>query len=309
MKPEKRIIFAGTPAFAVPSLLALLNSKHSVCAVYTQPDRKSGRGRKLKASPIKLLALEHNIDVYQPVNLKEAETQAELEALKPDLMIVVAYGLILPKAVLDIPRLGCVNVHASLLPRWRGAAPIQRALLAGDTLTGVTLMQMYESLDTGAILKVENCRILPDDTGQTLHDRLATLGSQLLADNIDDIENLPAIAQENSQATYAKKLNKVEAQLDWQQPAIVLERKVRAFNPMLIVKAKLFNKTLGIWAAQALPSPTTLNSEIGTVIRCQRDGIDVVTGEGILRLLKVQRAGGKPIMVGDFINAHPEYLK
>jgi len=143
MKPEKRIIFAGTPAFAVPSLLALLNS-----TVYTQPDRKSGRGRKLKASPIKLLALEHNIDVYQPVNLKEAETQAELEALKPDLMIVVAYGLILPKAVLDIPRLGCVNVHASLLPRWRGAAPIQRALLAGDTLTGVTLMQMYESLDT-----------------------------------------------------------------------------------------------------------------------------------------------------------------
>jgi len=311
MKPEKRIIFAGTPAFSVPSLLALLNSKQSVCAVYTQPDRKAGRGRKLTASPIKLLAKEHGIDVYQPVSLKEAETQAELKALKPDLMIVVAYGLILPKAVLEIPRFGCVNVHASLLPRWRGAAPIQRALLAGDTLTGITLMQMDESLDTGAILKIENCAILPDDTGQTLHDRLATLGNQLLADNIDDIENLPATAQENSQATYAKKLEKAEAQLDWQQPAVVLERKVRAFNPMLIARANLFNQTLRILAAQVLPSPTTseLNSEIGTVIRCQRDGIDVMTGEGILRLLKVQRAGGKPITVGDFINAHPEYLK
>jgi methionyl-tRNA formyltransferase len=308
MKNEKRIIFAGTPEFSVPSLLALINSKHTVCAVYTQPDRRAGRGRKLKASPIKVVALEHGIDVYQPVSLKDVETEAQLRALQPDLMIVVAYGLILPESVLKIPRLGCLNVHASLLPRWRGAAPIQRALLAGDTITGITLMQMDKGLDTGAILKKESCQILPDDTGQTLHDRLATLGGKLLADSLDNIENLPPTQQDNSQATYAKKLEKAEAQLDWQEPAIVLERKVRAFNPSLVAQAELFNQTLRLWAVQALPSPP-ITEPIGSVIRCQRDGIDVVTGEGVLRLLKVQRAGGKPITVGDFLNAHPKYVQ
>ncbi len=302
---KKRIIFAGTPDFAVPSLVALLNSNHTVCAVYTQPDRKAGRGRKLHASPVKSVALEHGIDVYQPLSLKKAEAQAQLQALEADLMIVVAYGLLLPKAVLKMPRFGCVNVHASLLPRWRGAAPIQRALLAGDTTTGVTLMQMNVGLDTGAWLRYESCEILPDDTGQTLHDRLATLGAQVLGDAIDDIENLPATAQDNSQATYAKKLDKAEAQLDWQAPAIVLERKVRAFNPWPVAQASLFDQTLRIWTAQALPSST--KEAIGSVIRCQRDGIEVATGDGVLRLLKVQRAGGKPILVRDFLNAHPEY--
>ncbi|MEN8215655.1 MAG: methionyl-tRNA formyltransferase [Pseudomonadota bacterium] len=296
----KRIIFAGTPQFAVPSLLALLNSKHSVCAVYTQPDRKAGRGRKLQASPVKLVAQEHDIEVYQPVSLKGADVQAQLQALQADLMIVVAYGLLLPKAVLDMPRFGCINVHASLLPRWRGAAPIQRALLHGDTITGITLMQMDVGLDTGAMLKKVNCQILPDDTGQTLHDRLATMGAQMLAEAID--ENLPATPQDDSFATYAKKLEKAEAQLDWNEPAKVLERKVRAFNPWPVAQAKLFEQTLRIWAAQALP-PATTTEPIGSVIRCQRDGIDIVTGEGILRLLKVQRAGGKPISVGDFLNA------
>jgi methionyl-tRNA formyltransferase len=195
------------------------------------------------------VALEHEIDVYQPVSLKEAEVQAQLQANHADLMIVVAYGLLLPKAVLEIPRFGCINVHASLLPRWRGAAPIQRALLAGDLVTGVTLMQMDMDLDTGAMLKKESCEILPDDSGQILHDR-----------------------------------------------------------PWPVAQAHLFDQTLRIWMAQALP-PTTTTEPIGTVIRCQRDGIDVVTGEGILRLLKVQRAGGKPISVGDFLNAHPENVR
>ena len=302
---KKRIIFAGTPEFSIPSLLAVLNSKHQVCAVYTQPDRKAGRGRKLQASPIKQVALKHHIEVYQPISLKNTEAQAQLVALQADLMIVVAYGLLLPKAVLEAPRYGCINVHASLLPRWRGAAPIQRALIADDKVTGITLMQMNQGLDTGAILMSENCEILSDDIGQTLHDRLAQLGAQILTNTLDDIENLPATPQDDNQATYAKKLEKQEAQLDWQEPAIILERKVRAFNPWPIAQVTLFNQTLRVWAAKALPS--TITSEpIGTVIHCQHDGIDVVTGEGILRLLKVQRAGGKPISVGDFLNAHPE---
>jgi len=302
----KRIIFAGTPEFAVPSLLALLNSKHSVCAVYTQPDRKAGRGRKLRASPVKLVALEHEIDVYQPVSLKDADVRAQLQALQADLMVIVAYGLLLPKAVLEVPRFGCINVHASLLPRWRGAAPIQRALLAGDVITGISLMQMDIGLDTGAVLKTGSCEILADDTGQSLHDRLATLGGQVLFESIDEIENLPAIAQDGKLATYAKKLEKAEAQLDWQASAISLERQVRAFNPWPVAQAFLFGQTLRIWAAQALPATATTGmAPIGSVIRCQRDGIDVVTGDGILRLLKVQRAGGKPISVGDFLNAHP----
>jgi len=303
---KKRLIFAGTPEFSVPCLQALLNYEQTVCAVYTQPDRKAGRGRKLQASPIKSVALEHGIEVYQPVNLTEPEIQAQLKALQADLMIVVAYGLLLPKAVLEIPRVGCINVHASLLPRWRGAAPIQRALIAGDTVTGITLMQMDVGLDTGAMLKTERCEILPEDTGQTLHDRLAQLGAQMLTNTIDQIESLPATPQDDNQASYAKKLDKAEALLDWQEPATVLERKVRAFNPWPIAQANLFNQTLRIWAARALPSVPT-NKPIGEVNYCQRDGIDVVTADGILRLLKVQRAGGKPISVSDFLNAHPEY--
>ncbi len=297
---KKRIIFAGTPEFAVPSLVALLNSKHSICGVYTQPDRKSGRGRKLQASPIKLLALEHGLDIYQPVSLKDVEAQAQLKALKPDLIIVAAYGLILPKAVLDIPRFGCINVHASLLPRWRGAAPIQRALIAGDNITGITLMKMDIGLDVGAILKKQSCKILPDDTGQSLHDRLSELGGQMLASYIDECENLPSTPQDDALATYAKKLEKTEAELDWNQDAILLERKVRAFNPYPIAQAKIFDQTLRIWEAKALSETT--DQAIGHIIRSQRDGIDIVTAKGVLRILKVQKAGKKPISVADFLN-------
>lgn len=303
----KRIIFAGTPQFAVPSLLALLHSQHQLSAVYTQPDRKAGRGLQLQASPVKLIALEQGIPVYQPTTLKSAETQAQLQALQPDLMIVVAYGLLLPKPVLETPQWGCINVHASLLPRWRGAAPIQRALLAGDKVTGITLMQMDIGLDTGAMIVQRTCEIQPDDTGQTLHDKLANLGAQLLAETLDEIESLPVTSQDDRQATYAKKLDKAEAQLDWQKPAVELERQVRAFNPWPIAQTQLLNQTLRIWEAQALPAlPAT--QPVGSILACQRQGIDIVTAEGILRLLKIQKAGGKPISVNDFLNGHPEYI-
>ncbi|MDM8567262.1 methionyl-tRNA formyltransferase [Candidatus Halobeggiatoa sp. HSG11] len=302
-----RIIFAGTPQFSVPSLLALLNSKHTVCAVYTQPDRKAGRGRKLQASQVKLAALQNKIDVYQPTTLKSEEVQLQLKELQADLMVVVAYGLILPKTVLEIPKLGCVNVHASLLPRWRGAAPIQRALLAGDDTTGVTLMQMDVGLDTGGMIKKASCEILSDDNGQTLHDRLSAIGANLLADTIDEIGNLPVISQDESYATYASKLEKNEAQLDWNESAIALERKVRAFNPWPIAQTNLFEQTLRIWEAQAISIPTT--EAIGSIVRCQRDGIDVVTSDGILRILKIQKAGKKPMPVRDFLNANPKYLR
>ncbi len=304
----KRIIFAGTPQFAVPSLLALLHSQHQVSAIYTQPDRKAGRGLQLQASPVKLIALEHNIPVYQPTTLKSAETQAQLQALQPDLMIVAAYGLLLPQIVLKTPRWGCINVHASLLPRWRGAAPIQRALLAGDKVTGITLMQMDVGLDTGAMILQRLCEIQPDETGQTLHDKLAHLGAQLLAETLDEIENLPVTPQDNDQATYAKKLEKAEALLDWQKPAILLERQVRAFNPWPVAQTQLFNQTWRIWQAQALPSPPMITQPVGSIFACQRNGIDIVTAAGILRLLTIQKAGGKPISVNDFLNGHPEYI-
>lgn len=304
----KRIIFAGTPQFAVPSLMALLHSQHQVIAVYTQPDRKAGRGLQLQASPVKSIALEHGIQVYQPTTLKSAETQAQLQALQPDLMIVAAYGLLLPKTVLEIPRWGCINVHASLLPRWRGAAPIQRALLAEDKITGITLMQMDIGLDTGAMLLQRTCEIQPQETGQTLHDKLANLGAQLLTETLDEIENLPVTQQDDQQITYAKKLDKTEAQLNWQEPAVVLERQVRAFNPWPIAQAQLFNQTLRIWEAQALPALSTTTQPVGSILACQKNGIDIITAEGILRLLKVQQAGGKPLSVNDFLNGHPQYL-
>lgn len=305
MTSKKRIIFAGTPEFAVPSLQALLDSQHVVCAVYTQPDRPSGRGRKLTPSPVKQLAISHNIPVYQPISLRKPEPQQELSALQADLMVVAAYGLILPQPVLDAPRDGCVNVHASLLPRWRGAAPIQRSLLAGDTLTGITLMKMDIGLDTGAMLAKAECPILPSDTGGSLHDKLAVIGAQLLAQHIDNIENMPATVQDESLVTYAHKLEKTEAVLNWQQSAVELERKIRAFNPFPIAQTELGGQTLRIWAAQALDTPT--DAPVGSIVQVARSGIDIATGQGILRLLTVQRAGGKAISVADFLNAHPDF--
>jgi len=303
---KKRIIFAGTPDFSVACLSALLGTQHEVCAVYTQPDRRAGRGRKLLPSPVKALALEHHIPVYQPVSLRKAEAQAELAALNADIMIVVAYGLLLPQKVLDMPRLGCINVHASLLPRWRGAAPIQRALLAGDNTTGITLMQMDKGLDTGAMLADVNCPIHAKDTGQDLHDRLAALGAELLAKHIDTVETLTPVAQDNDLANYAHKLEKKESLLDWQDDAELLARKIRAFTPWPGTQVSLFDQKLRVHAVEVIDTDTV--GDVGSIISCQRTGIDVQTGKGILRLLTVQKAGGRPLSVADFLNGHPHYL-
>lgn len=303
-----RVIFAGTPAFALPALQVLLDSAHPVCAVYTQPDRPAGRGRSLQASPVKQLALGHHIAVLQPPSLKEPSAQQALRDLRADLMVVVAYGLLLPAAVLSAPRLGCVNIHASLLPRWRGAAPIQRAILAGDAQTGITLMQMDEGLDTGAILAQRACPILTTDSAATLHDRLATLGAELLIETLGPLQEgaITPRPQGETEACYAAKLSKQEAVLDWRDGAVALARKVRAFNPSPVAQTTLHclgrePRTLRIWFAQPLNEMG--DAEPGSILRAGRDGVDVATGRGVLRLLEMQLPGGRAITAADFVNA------
>lgn len=298
-----RLLFAGTPEFAVPSLRALLASPHEVVAVYTQPDRPAGRGRKLRASPVKELALEHGIPVEQPLSLKTPDSQAALAEYAPDLMVVVAYGLILPQAVLDLPRCGCVNVHASLLPRWRGAAPIQRAILAGDPETGVTLMRMEAGLDTGPMLAKVCCTIGPHDAAADLHDRLAALGGELLGAHLDALLNdrLPGERQDDALATYAAKLDKAEAELDWTRPAAELLRQVNAFNPWPVAQSGFRGQVLRIWRAQRIATIPT--AAPGTVMSAGRDGVDIACGDDVLRLLEVQLPGGRRISAADFSNS------
>ena len=298
-----RIVFAGTPDFAVPCLQAA--ARHNeVVAVYTQPDRPAGRGRGLTASSVKQAALERGLPVYQPLSLRDPAAQAELAALQPDLLVVVAYGLILPQAVLDIPTHGCWNVHASLLPRWRGAAPIQRAIQAGDSHSGVCLMQMEAGLDTGPVLLEQSLELAADETGGSLHDKLAALGAQVLADGLGLLRaGLRPVArpQPAEGVEYAHKLDKAEARLQWSQDAQVLERQVRAFNPWPVAEAQLQGERVRIHAAQAIPGVAGM--PVGSVLAASRAGIDIACGNGALRLLVVQREGGKPVAAADYLNA------
>jgi methionyl-tRNA formyltransferase len=303
-----KIIFAGTPDFALPTLRALLDSKHSVCAVYTQPDRPAGRGRHLSMSPVKECALTAGIPVCQPTTLRDAQVQAELKAWQAELMIVVAYGQILPPEALQAPQLGCINVHASLLPRWRGAAPIQRAMMAGDTQTGITIMQMDVGLDTGAMLLRETCPILSEDSGQNLHDRLAALGASSLIKTLTTMEagELQPVLQDETQANYAQKLSKLDGKIDWTQSAAPIERQVRALNPWPVAYTESGQHHLRIWQVQLLTEKTA--AAPGKIVAITHHGIDVATGDGVLRLTKIQEAGGKPMDVSAFVNAPREWL-
>ncbi|MET7141882.1 methionyl-tRNA formyltransferase [Xanthomonas sp. CFBP 8445] len=298
-----KIVFAGTPDFAVPSLRAAAQ-RHEVVAVYTQPDRPAGRGRGLTPSPVKLEAVARGIPVLQPQTLRSPETLQALRALQPDLIVVVAYGLILPKAVLAIPTHGCWNVHASLLPRWRGAAPIQRAIEAGDSETGVCLMQMEAGLDTGPVLLSQRTPIGADETGGQLHDRLAALGAQVLADGLGLLRaGLRPVAQPQPEAgvTYAQKLDKAQARLDWQQPAAQLARQVRAFDPWPVAEAMLAGERVRVRGAIALD--LAHGQPPGTVLTASKQGIDIACGQGALRLRVLQREGGKAITAADYLNA------
>jgi len=297
-----RVVFAGTPEFSVPVLQAVLDSRHSVVAVYSQPDRPAGRGRKLTPGPVKQLALQQHIPVCQPTTLNSDKARHELAELRPDLMVVVAYGLILPQAVLDLPARGCVNLHASLLPRWRGAAPIQRAILAGDRQSGVCLMQMEAGLDSGPVLAEVRTDIADEDSGGSLHDRLSQLAADLLVRHLDDLELgvLEPIVQDENLVSYASKLDKAEAVINWHQDAAQLERQVRAFNPWPVAQAKYQGQVLRVWSAKAIDVGAGMP---GSVVAAGKQGIDVACGSGCLRLLTIQLPGGKRLSAGDFLNA------
>jgi methionyl-tRNA formyltransferase len=302
-----RLIFAGTPEFAVPCLAACQADGIEVAAVYTQPDRPAGRGRKLTPSPVKQAALAAGLVVEQPESLKPAAAQQTLANYRPDLLVVVAYGLILPRAVLAIPTHGCWTGHASLLPRWRGAAPIQRAILAGDRETGVALMQMEAGLETGPVMLERRTAIRPQDTGGSLHDRLSLLGAQLLLDGLAQLRTgraPAAFAQAEDGVTYAHKLDKTQAPLDFNRTARELERQVRAFDPWPIATAQIAGETLRIWAAQ--PLALDHHAAPGSLLEASPSSLDVACAEGALRITAVQRAGGRRITANDYLNARPE---
>jgi len=303
-----RIIFAGTPDFAASHLQALLERGYDVIAVYTQPDRPAGRGQKLQPSPVKQLAQTHDIPVYQPKSLKKQPAQLALAALQADLMIVVAYGLILPKVVLETPRLGCINVHGSLLPRWRGAAPIQRAIWAGDHETGITIMQMDEGLDTGAMLSHVRCAITAEDTSASLYQKLATLGPNALVTALAQLPVLQrnAQAQNDEHANYAEKLHKDEARLNFTRSAAALEREIRAFNPWPISYIELPQGMVKVWHARVIEEQHTVS---GQVVKTDKTGIYISCAQGVLMITQLQPPGKKPMSAADFLNGRAEWLK
>lgn len=295
-----RIVYAGTPDFAVPALQALLASVHEVVAVYCQPDRPAGRGRKLVFGPVKQCAVDAGVPVEQPVSLKAQQEQDRLKAYAPDVMVVAAYGLILPQVVLDIPRYGCLNIHGSLLPRWRGAAPIQRAIQSGDTETGVTIMQMAAGLDTGDMLYKVVCPITAQNGGQSIHDKLAADGATALLHTLELLEagKLQPEPQDGARANYAHKLNKAEAQIDWTQPAVVIDRMIRAFDAYPTAYTLYQGQPLRLFASQVIRG----KGHPGEVIAEGKEGIDIATGDGAVRILSLQMPGGKHLSAAEFLN-------
>jgi methionyl-tRNA formyltransferase len=292
-----KIAFAGTPEFAAAALRALLDAGFEVSLVLTQPDRPAGRGQKLVASPVKQVALEHGILVHQPERLKDPATHAPLIDAAPDVLVVAAYGLILPQAVLDIPKRGCLNIHASLLPRWRGAAPIQRAIEAGDAQTGVTIMQMEAGLDTGPMLLAYGLKVSPNETAGSLHDKLALLGGRLIVTALNEIDSLQPVPQPDAGVTYASKIDKAEAAIDWKQPAAVIERRIRAFDPFPGCTARLDGTLIKVWRAR----PATGSGLPGEILAVIPDGITVACGEGALTLVELQKPGGSRLAGADFL--------
>ncbi|PSU29548.1 methionyl-tRNA formyltransferase [Photobacterium lutimaris] len=309
MSKPLKIVFAGTPDFAARHLAALLSSEHDVIAVYTQPDRPAGRGKKLTASPVKHIALEHGIPVYQPENFKSDEAKQELAALDADIMVVVAYGLLLPQAVLDTPKLGCINVHGSILPRWRGAAPIQRSIWAGDAETGVTIMQMDIGLDTGDMLQIATLPIEPTDTSASMYEKLAELGPVALVDCLADIADGKAVAekQDDALANYAKKLSKEEACINWADDAAHIERCIRAFNPWPMSYFTVAEQNVKVWHANA--EADNQGKAPGTVLAADKQGILVAAGQGALRLTELQPPGKKAMKAQDLLNSRREWFE
>ena len=306
MTQPLRIIFAGTPDFAARHLQALIQSEHQIVGVYSQPDRPAGRGKKLKASEVKELALEHNLPVFQPQSLKNDEALAELTSLNADIMIVVAYGLILPKAILEAPRLGCLNVHGSILPRWRGAAPIQRAIWAGDEQTGVTIMQMDEGLDTGDMLHISRCPISTTETSASLYTKLAELGPDALIETINKLANgeITPEPQSDELANYAKKLSKEEANIDWSMSALQIERNIRSFNPWPMCFTQMGGQTVKIHQAQVMLQ----SGDPGQILSSDKNGVVVACGEHALCITQLQPQGKKPMAINDFLNGRSDWV-
>ncbi len=302
-----RIVFAGSPEFAVPSLAALVDSVHEVVCVLTQPDRPAGRGRRLRPGPVKQYAVDHGLDVLQPERLSANDIQCRLRSLQPDLAVIVAYGLLLPPAMLEIPRAGCINVHASVLPRWRGAAPIQAAILAGDDATGVSIMQMEAGLDTGPVFAVSQLDIEPHETADSLHDRLAVAGAGLLFATLPDVLDGAATAkpQEDADATYARRISKADARIDWRQSAARIDRQIRAYHSWPVGETLLDGRRTRCWAARPVATPMAAEGVAGQVIAVASDGIDVQTGDGVLRITELQLPGRQRMPATQFANGYP----